>query len=676
MKLKHLYIVLFVVVIVVLVGAVLAGFGLYGTAVEENISEHVNRSANVKATQLNSILSERIQTVKLQAEDPVLLESGDHRTQTLQRFVNTTSFDGISVVAANGTMLAIEASGLNQSRQTEIVGTDFSDRQYVQEALSGHPYVSEPIEAETGNFIVTISVPIERNGEVKGTVNAAMHLQKDPKFFEPIVPKGDRTELRVTSGESVLFETQNFDPENMTVGWAPVKESNWTVAVAKSERTVTSATRNVLYLQAGAVVLVLLTLGGFGIWVYRSTIRQITELGKGFEDLSDQQYQTRIDLAGGEEWEAIEHRFNEAVAELDRHQQELTEQRERLNLALEAADLGMWDWNMQTDDVYRDEQWAEMLGYEPDELENQSEALEDLVHPQDRERYDETLAAHMKDKAEYYSSEYRLRTKSGEWKWILNIGKIVGWDGDTPKRAVGVHMDIDERKRTRERLKKNNELLQAIDDVLRHNVNNEMNVIRGYAQIIEEEGEKNRASHAKKIIESSDDLLSTIDNERRITALGQEHTLPEKRAVAPVLDRITNQLRNEYPDASIEVSGDTDSTIEAIPKAGDAIEELVENAIIHSDKTYPDVHISVETTPDIVGITIADDGPGIPEMDRNILTGESDITPLYHGSGLGLWFVKEVANRSNADILVTDNQPRGTQITLRFPRAEWDTENR
>jgi len=678
MKLKHLYGVFFAVVIFVLVGAVLTGFGLYGNAVGQNINEQVNQSAKQKATQLDSILVERTQTVEVQAGAQRLLVADDrNRSRTLERFVTTTPFDGVSVIDSNGTMLAIEARGLNQSQQRKVVGKDFSDRQYVQQALSGHPYVSEPVEAETGRFIVTISVPIEREDEIKGTVNAAMRLHKDSDFFDRIKP-GEVTgrEISVTAGETVLIETQNFDQENMTVGRAPVQGTNWTVAVAQSENAVSSATQNVLYVQAGAVVLVLLTLGGFGFWIYRSTIQQITELGKGFEDLSDQQYQTQIDLAGGEEWDAIEERFNKAVTELDRNQQELSEERERLNLALEAADLGMWDWNMETNEIYRDDRWAEMLGYEPDEIENGYEVRKSLIHPEDRGHYDAGLNAHMEEDAEYYLTDYRLQTKSGDWKWIQNIGKIVEWDGDTPKRAVGVHMDIDDRKRTQKRLRRNNELLQAIDDMLRHNVNNEMNVIRGYAEIIASESEQNRTSHTKRIIESSDDLLSTINKARRVTTLGQEQTPPKKRAVAPVLGRITNKLRNQYPDANIEVSADTDSTIEAIGKAEDAIKELAENAIIHSDQTHPNVHISVEKTPDTVNITIADDGPGIPEMDRNILTNESDYTPLYHGSGLGLWFVKEVANRSNADILVTNNQPSGTQITLQFLRVEEETDDR
>ncbi len=341
----------------------------------------------------------------------------------------------------------------------------------------------------------------------------------------------------------------------------------------------------------------------------------------------------------------------------------------RLNLALEAADLGMWDWDMKNDDVYRDERWAAMLGYEPEEIEDRFEAWEDLVHPKDRERHDEALAAHMGDEAEYYSSEYRLRTKSGEWKWVMNIGKIVEWDGDSPKRSVGVHLDIDDRKRTRQRLKRNNELLRAFDQVLRHNMNTAMTVIRGYAETIVETWDGNVADQAAKIRESSDTLLTTIDKERRITKLINESKAPEKLAVDQLLQRVADRVRDEYPRTNIDVRGERNVTIRAVQSAEEAIEELVENAIIHTEDMHPQVTITVQSKPDTVSITVADNGPGIPEMDKNVLTKESDITPLYHGSGLGLWFVKEVAHRSEAEISVTDNQPRGTKITMRFMSA-------
>lgn len=670
MKLKWTYLSILAIVVIVIGGAVLAGFGLYGSAITEDVSQEVNRTAETKATQLDSVLSERVRTVQLQAADPVILESGERRSEALRRFLNTTSFEGISVIAANGTMLAIQANGLSQTRQAEIVGSDFSDRRYFQQALTGEPYVSDPVAAETGNYIVTMSLPIERDSEIVGTINAALHLEKEGQFFTPIQPTANGTELQVTAGDTVLYESDNFDRANAIVGRTPMQETNWTVAVAQPENAATAGVRQALYMQAGAGLLVFLTLGAFGVWLYRSTIQQITELLWGFNRISDQQYDTKIELAGAEEWEVIEQRFNETSTELAQYQQEQKERTERLNLALEGANLGLWDWDIEASEVYRDNRWAEMLGYDPEEIDKEFESWQKLVHPADRKSQAEALAAHIDGEENFYSGEYRLRTKSGEWKWIRNTGKIVEWDGSTPKRAVGVHLDIDDQKRTRQRLKRNNELLQAIDRVLRHNINNEMNVIRGYTETIAEATEGSLSTRAEKILESSDNLLATIDKERQITRLINELEPPTTVEVGPLLRRLAATLRDEYPEATIDVIGEQDSAISAVPAAVDAIEELVDNAIVHAQRPDPRVEIGIQQHTEFVDITVTDNGPGLPEMERNILTKSEDITPLYHGSGLGLWFVKIVADRSDAEVTVAETHQSGTVITMKFPRVE------
>lgn len=353
-----------------------------------------------------------------------------------------------------------------------------------------------------------------------------------------------------------------------------------------------------------------------------------------------------------------------------KREETLRERTERLDLALEGAELGVWDWDMQTNEVYRDEQWAAQLGYEPGEIGDRFADWEAFIHPEDRATHDRALDAHVSGETEYYHCECRVRTKSGDWKWIKNVGKIVEWDGDTPIRAVGIHEDVDEGRRVREQLAQNNDMLEAIDRVLRHNLHNDMNVVAGYAATIQAQGEGPVARQAETIVETSRSLLETVDKERRITQLLTESNPSETFDLVPVLGRVVEGLQERYPEATIESDLPDTLVVTAIRKVEQAIEEVIENAIIHAPKSSPSVEISAERAHGSVRLRIADDGPGIPAMEQEVLTSGAEATPLYHGSGLGLWFVNLVVGHSEGELRFAANEPRGSIVTMQLPAGE------
>ncbi len=128
--------------------------------------------------------------------------------------------------------------------------------------------------------------------------------------------------------------------------------------------------------------------------------------------------------------------------------------RERLNLALEVANLGLWDWNLNTDRVFYDERWGGMLGYSSDEIEPNLSAWARLVHPDDKDRVLEVVNNHFKGLTDQFKAEQRIRAKSGEWRWILALGKVIDENKDgSPARILGIHLDITESKRSEEILK-------------------------------------------------------------------------------------------------------------------------------------------------------------------------------------------------------------------------------
>lgn len=133
----------------------------------------------------------------------------------------------------------------------------------------------------------------------------------------------------------------------------------------------------------------------------------------------------------------------------DRKQMEeaLYKSEERFHLALTNSELGLWDWNIGTGEVYLDPQWKKMLGYEVEEIENSFSSWEQLIHPEDLPLAFAAINAHFENITPIYEVEFRMLSKSGEWKWILSRGKLTERDKfGKPWRMTGTHKDISDRK--------------------------------------------------------------------------------------------------------------------------------------------------------------------------------------------------------------------------------------
>ncbi|MCP4717116.1 MAG: PAS domain-containing protein [Deltaproteobacteria bacterium] len=145
----------------------------------------------------------------------------------------------------------------------------------------------------------------------------------------------------------------------------------------------------------------------------------------------------------------------------------LQESEERLELAIQGAELGMWDWHIQKNRVEINERWASMLGYCPGRFEPDIEAWKDMLHPEDRPQVLATLQAHLSGETPSYESQHRLRTNSGAWLWVLDCGRVVERAKDgAPLRVTGVILDVDERNRAAEALQKSYDKVKAREQEL------------------------------------------------------------------------------------------------------------------------------------------------------------------------------------------------------------------
>ncbi|HSK02808.1 MAG TPA: ATP-binding protein [Kofleriaceae bacterium] len=160
-------------------------------------------------------------------------------------------------------------------------------------------------------------------------------------------------------------------------------------------------------------------------------------------------------LAGAVGGTAFMLRVSSRLSRLDEKRREtegiLRQWHERFELALRGADLGVWDWNLESGEVIFSPRWAEMRGFRLDELAPHVDTWISGVHPEDLPQVRKVLDDYLEGRVAEYEVEHRVRTRSGQWIWILDRGKVCARDaGGRPTRMAGTELDITARKQLEE----------------------------------------------------------------------------------------------------------------------------------------------------------------------------------------------------------------------------------
>jgi diguanylate cyclase (GGDEF)-like protein/PAS domain S-box-containing protein len=125
---------------------------------------------------------------------------------------------------------------------------------------------------------------------------------------------------------------------------------------------------------------------------------------------------------------------------------------DRIELAVESTNDGIWDWDIQSDKAYFSKQWKGMLGYSDEEVANTGKAFFALIHEDDKQKVEDALQQHFSDPKKPYSVEVRLKQKNGDYKWVLSRGSVIFDEESKPKRMLGSHIDISRQKEVEKKL--------------------------------------------------------------------------------------------------------------------------------------------------------------------------------------------------------------------------------
>jgi len=266
----------------------------------------------------------------------------------------------------------------------------------------------------------------------------------------------------------------------------------------------------------------------------------------------------------------------------------------------------------------------------------------------------------------FVTAEVHRRTVDGPREFLFR-GFTYETDGE--RRAFGIYTDITDRKR-RERY------FRVVNRILRHNLRNELNVVFGFAsEIATITADETVADYAQRIETTGKRLADVAEGAASIKRVVEEGLVsePDAVSVADVVETVQMRYADTDPGTQIEVDVADDATIRGDERFEEAIDHLVENAIDHARAETPQVKIAAEhdRNAGIVTVTVADDGPGIPEPVRAVITGEMKVTQLTHNTGIGLWIVAWVVEAYGGTIAFGPGiDGNGTTVTLRLPAAE------
>ena len=317
--------------------------------------------------------------------------------------------------------------------------------------LASDPLRRRTLEAAARSGLTTCTVPI--GNPVKPGRAAVVQV------FRPVFTRDHASRLRG-------FALADLQPADLLKSVYPTETVLLELAVGISQTTIQTIAVSGEY---DSVPDARFTLK-YPIFVFGKTFLVTARAGKAFLDLYPVYPAWPVAIAGlvltlllaG--WFGVVYRKREVLELLvDERTRDLADTKNRMELALQGADLGTWDWHIPSDKMIVNENWANMVGCRLEEIVPFLENWKELIAPEDRPAVLRAMDRHLKGETAFYEFEHRLRHKSGHDIWVLAKGRVIERSPDgEPLRVCGTCLDITNRKRFEERIRLSEEKFSKI----------------------------------------------------------------------------------------------------------------------------------------------------------------------------------------------------------------------
>lgn len=368
-------------------------------------------------------------------------------------------------------------------------------------------------------------------------------------------------------------------------------------------------------------------------------------------------------------------------------EQRLHESEERFRLLAKATNDAIWDWNLETNELWWNEGFEALFGYRRDEVETTIESRTTRIHPDDYDRIVPDIHRVIAGGGEHWSGEYRFRRKDGAYAYVLDRGHVIRDPSGKAVRMVGGMTDLTERKNLEAQLL-HSQKMEAIGRLaggIAHDFNNLLTVINGYCELLLEESRDASRKHVEQIALAAEraatltsqllafsrrqvvqfkvmDLNAALENARNLLI----RLIGEPIELVMILDPALGRIKADPGQIEQVVMNLTVNARDAMPQGGTL---RIRTANVTLGR--PDVHARF-TVPagSYVMLEVADTGIGMDE-DTQMHIFEPFFTTKAQGegTGLGLSTVYGIVKQSNGYILVDSQPSRGATFTILLPRA-------
>ncbi len=338
------------------------------------------------------------------------------------------------------------------------------------------------------------------------------------------------------------------------------------------------------------------------------------------------------------------------------HMEEALRQSEqRLKFVLQGSQLGFWDWNLETNEVQRNERWAEMLGYRLDDIEFTVKQWSDFIHPDDREMALKSINDHIEGRTPIHRAEYRMRTKDGRYKWILDQAMAVSVDKNGKvNRMSGTHTDITSSKLDEEKIKSLLAEKELMLKEVHHRIKNNMNTVASL-MALQEDSLKDQPAASAALKDARSRVISMMMLYDKLYRSDNFQQTSFDEYVSPLLEEIINNFPNR--DIARIEKNISDFMIDAkkISPLGLIINELLTNIMKYAftGRQSGLIKISASARDGRAMISVGDDGVGMAES-----------IDFASSSGFGLQLVEMLTDQIGGSMKI--ERGGGTKFTFEF----------
>ena len=391
-------------------------------------------------------------------------------------------------------------------------------------------------------------------------------------------------------------------------------------------------------------------------------------------------------VLGTGEWSCA---FVRDISERKRAEEALQQSEERLNFVLQGSNLGYWDWNLETNTVQRNARWAEMLGYALDDIALTVKQWVDFIHPDDQNAAVRSIQDHIAGQSPMHRVEYRMITKEGSYRWILDQAKIVQYDAvGKPIRMSGTHTDITERKAAEEKLKAAQMESEAASRVkteflanMSHEIRTPLNGVLGMLQLLVTTNQTDeQQEYTLAAIKSTNRLarlLADILDISKIEA-GRMQIIEGEFSICNLRESIMELFSLPAQDKALAFDFLFDAQMPQIligdeTRLRQILSNLVGNAIKFTEKGFirvqasplpcsKNAHTRVLFTVEDTGIGITDEQ--LKDIFEPFVQVEGSYTRRFQGAGLGLSIVRQLVNLMDGEIVIDNTPGKGSTFYL------------